>query len=1008
MRIRSNTSAMGVRRELGKTSRAMAKNLEKLSSGYRINRAADDASGLGVSERMRANIAELDRCHNNAAEGLNLAKTADGALAEINDMLCRARELCVQAANGTYSELELASISDEMNELFSEIDRITEGSTFNEIRLFRGKVEQDIHYEYDETFAPVGAGTEVWGEMDFVKTEDFDEPPVATAATATFQLDEDIDFNDVSTLNGRSIKIGTYTYYFSDGTVNVPNNGYYVQIFLKGKTTEEALKDFINNVSTSSSSTYYPASIELDRDARTVTITASLQTLDAGTFEADGMTLPNQAPKGNGAWANGQVIASTPAGSTSLNQVDGEGIKNNPVTYSTTATASISLSQIGSTLNGAVNDLKENKLTIAGVTIKLADLTLTSSMTKEDFGKALAAKIQANVGSCTATYDSANGRINVTLSNLPSSKMDSHSVSSSVNTTTVDAKTKDMFTSTSLGLSGHVETPASGERPEVYKVTVSGSPTAPFSCTINGRQYLFYDSSKQSLLESGYDHTRYYVGSSSCYPTVVNIAGRDPISTISGCFQKSGVGSIQVNGNTITITASGLNSSMGLSAGAGNPIRVESYKYPTSTANGKKLFFDSDFYQTATVPFSLGTEADIGKLAGSGFSIGGSRFEFTDGTGLHGDYRDIDISGCTTFDQLKAKVQAVMGSTYTVDIDKTDPANAKLIYKASVTNSISVTDGATGISGLISGGGTVSYADGSDIGYSQKAIDFSSINSENLNDLLGKGFRINCATCKGEYINVFFCWENNGRAPESFEIDYNGEKRTIHNVAVELSKVTSGDQIVQSIVDQVRPTLTHFTDVEVGTPPTVLIAKDKRIGGAHVGNQLQLGEVQTGLDTNFTYSVNIREVRDFPEDGSVSMKNANVDIYVGSEPNPQIIPIHLPYLDLPTLRLSPPELVDLNHDDQNPSDWLDRVDQASLAISEARGVIGADHNRLEHAVQSLSSAHENLVDAESRIRDADMAELFMEHVKNQILTQSQQTMLSQAASQPQQVLQLLS
>lgn len=1008
MRIRNNTSAMGVRRELGKISRAAAKNLEKLSSGYRINRAADDASGLGVSERMRANIAELDRCHSNAAEGLNLAKTADGALAEINDMLCRARELCVQAANGTYSELELASISDEMNELFSEIDRITEGSTFNEIRLFRGMVDQDIHYEYDETFAPVGAGTEVWGEMDFVKTEDFDEPPVATAATATFQLDEDIDYNDVSTLNGRSIKLGTYTYYFTDGTVTIPSGSYDRSISLTSyPSTSSALGELARHAKANSSGTV--ESVKIDWDARTVTITAPLRSFDGGTFEADGMTLPNLAPKGDGTWANGQIIASTPAGSTSLNQVDGQGTTNNKPTYSTTATASISLSAIsGSTLSSDdVKNLKENKLTIAGHIINLADLTPSTAMTKSAFGTALAAKI-GSIGNCTAVYDSSSDKIDVTLSNLSPNQISQHRVDVSVNSTPVPEQKKDMFTSTPLGLSLKVEISASGERLEVCKVTVPSNPTVPFSCTINGQQYLFYDSTKQSLREPGYDTTRYYNGTSRCYPSVVNIAGKNIMDEIASRFKKSGVGTVQVNGNTITLTASGLNSSMGLSASAGGPIRVESYSYSTSKPNGKYMFGSRSFYQTATVPFSLGRETDIGKLAGSGFSIGGSRFEFTDGSGLHGDYRDIDISGCTTFDQLKAKVQAVMGATYTVDIDKTDPANAKLLISRSVTDSIAVTDGATGIRGLISGGGTVSYADGSDIGYSQKAIDFSSISSENLNDLLGKGFRINCATCKGEYINVFFCWANEGRAPESFEIDYNGEKRTIHNIAVELSKVTSGDQIVQSIVDQVRPTLTHFTDVEVGTPPTVLIAKDKRIGGAHVGSQLQLGEVQTGLDTNFTYSVNIQEVRDFPEDGSVSMKNANVEIYVGSEPNPQIIPIHLPYLDLPTLRLRPPELVDLNHDDQNPSDWLDRVDQASLAISEARGVIGADHNRLEHAVQSLSSAHENLVDAESRIRDADMAELFMEHIKNQILTQSQQTMLSQAASQPQQVLQLLS
>lgn len=207
MVIQTNISALFSYRESSKTARAMKKNLEKLSSGYRINRSSDDASGLAVSERMRANITELYRCHSNAKEGVALAKTADGALAEVNDMLRRARELCIQAENGTYSQQELASISDEMNQLFSEVDRITEGSFFNEIQLFRGDVGPDFHYEYDEVYGPPGAsGIEAWGDLDFVKTEDFDEAEDATAATVTLKLDDSIDFDDVNSLDGRSIK----------------------------------------------------------------------------------------------------------------------------------------------------------------------------------------------------------------------------------------------------------------------------------------------------------------------------------------------------------------------------------------------------------------------------------------------------------------------------------------------------------------------------------------------------------------------------------------------------------------------------------------------------------------------------------------------------------------------------------------------------------------------------------------------------------------------------------
>ena len=145
----------------------------------------------------------------------------------------------------------------------------------------------------------------------------------------------------------------------------------------------------------------------------------------------------------------------------------------------------------------------------------------------------------------------------------------------------------------------------------------------------------------------------------------------------------------------------------------------------------------------------------------------------------------------------------------------------------------------------------------------------------------------------------------------------------------------------------------------------------------------------------------------FRSDGEVELKTDNVKIYTGSDPVPQYIDVHLPYIDLEWLRLNPPEIVDFIAEDQDPSDWLARVDKANIAISDARGTIGADYNRLEHAWQDLNQAEIQLTDAESLIRDADVAELMMEQTKLQILTESQQAMLSQANTQAQNVLQLL-
>ena len=120
-----------------------------------------------------------------------------------------------------------------------------------------------------------------------------------------------------------------------------------------------------------------------------------------------------------------------------------------------------------------------------------------------------------------------------------------------------------------------------------------------------------------------------------------------------------------------------------------------------------------------------------------------------------------------------------------------------------------------------------------------------------------------------------------------------------------------------------------------------------------------------------------------------------------------MIPVHLPFLSLTQLRLNPPKLVDLTDKDQHPLGLLKKIDCAHDSIADSRAVMGADYNRLEHAYQALAHTTTNLQDAESRIRDADMAGLMMEKIKNDILSQPQQSIIAQASKRPELVLQLL-
>ena len=138
MVVQHNLQAMNANRMLGVTSGAQGKSTEKLSSGYRINRAADDAAGLAISEKMRKQIKGLDQASTNAQDGVSCVQTAEGALTEVHSMLQRMNELAVQAANGTLSENDRNNIQDEIDQLTTEIDRVAETTKFNETYLLKG------------------------------------------------------------------------------------------------------------------------------------------------------------------------------------------------------------------------------------------------------------------------------------------------------------------------------------------------------------------------------------------------------------------------------------------------------------------------------------------------------------------------------------------------------------------------------------------------------------------------------------------------------------------------------------------------------------------------------------------------------------------------------------------------------------------------------------------------------------------------------------------------------
>ena len=151
MVVQHNLTAMNSNRMLGLTTASQAKSTEKLSSGYKINRAADDAAGLSISEKMRKQIRGLTQASLNAQDGISAVQTAEGALTEVHDMLQRMNELAVKASNGTMSEDDRSYVQNEIDQLVTEIDRVSETTKFNETYLLKGAGDKSATVKADAT-----------------------------------------------------------------------------------------------------------------------------------------------------------------------------------------------------------------------------------------------------------------------------------------------------------------------------------------------------------------------------------------------------------------------------------------------------------------------------------------------------------------------------------------------------------------------------------------------------------------------------------------------------------------------------------------------------------------------------------------------------------------------------------------------------------------------------------------------------------------------------------------
>ena len=191
MVVQHNLTAINSNRMLGLTTASQAKSTERLSSGYKINRAADDAAGLSISEKMRKQIRGLTQASANAQDGISAVQTAEGALTEVHDMLQRMNELAVKAANGTNSESDRSYIQDEIDQLVTEIDRVSETTKFNETYLLKGDTD-GVYTDMKVNAHDAGINGELVDKGD----------------TAIFSLEKALEDGDTIKIAGEEYTIG--------------------------------------------------------------------------------------------------------------------------------------------------------------------------------------------------------------------------------------------------------------------------------------------------------------------------------------------------------------------------------------------------------------------------------------------------------------------------------------------------------------------------------------------------------------------------------------------------------------------------------------------------------------------------------------------------------------------------------------------------------------------------------------------------------------------------------
>ncbi len=1033
MVIQHNLAALNNLNVGNRVQKAKFKATERLSSGYRINRAADDAAGLAISEKMRSRMRALFQVQNNIEDGISLTQTADGALAEINDMLNRVQELCVQAANGTNTEEDRMMLADEINQLYDAMEAVFTDTEFNTIPIFRHDGANFYagrpRYNYTETVTRLPEGQyESWGDdLLGITDKNFDTSKGAVAASVTIPLDDTINISDSSTLVGKNLRIGNCYFQFVNsangdktGLIKSVNGEYFINIDTNGRTVQKVFDQLASNYnSRNSGSKIDTVSVMKSSGGKNALKVVMQKTNLTPSCTIDGTTIQYPAISGgNGSSGNNIVVSSKEE--ASLAEVD---TAINALSFEPTATVTFSLLEGTKPITAEeILSFQNNTFYIQTGSIRHnipVGTLITDGMTKEQVRSAFVDALNGLGNGITASVFGSEVTVNV------SSGSASEMTNVYIGDTVKSQDSSVSGTTNSLPFRLVHESASTPESVDVWSLTIDDTTKLdfPVTCKIGTRTLTVFDKAELSPGSNSVgmkDGGIVLVSDNPDKNTVLNYLRSYIPSYITDAV-------VTKNGNTLTIKSKTANTDLDLN----QKLTGTSVEY-TEKIQYNDLINTSYFEQKYSASLNLMERMTAGfdatALYGSGFYLNGVSYEFSDASSelTNADTVRINIAGCNDYEAIAQKLKTTVQSKDRLIEDVTISSGVLTISGTKTTNSNvyssdiyryfpAFSDGKTGADGLLNdevGIVSIKTSGGADMSRPQTSINFSGVNLDNISELYGKGFRITCATCPGEFVNIIFCHDKeSANFPSEFEYtDEDGNKNQIKNHVVELKNITSGNEIVDSIARQLQGSLEHTITVEPSGAS--LIVMDKRYGDIldkDTGAVLQ-AKILAGVYTNCTYQVDAERIVDKSElvgDGRAETDAyyAFVMIYAGDTEEKPYIPVHLPYLSLEHLKLDYPG--DSFQTYEGVAKVMRRSKTAASVIGMARSKIGADQNRLEHAFQYAANAEEQVTASYSRIRDADMAEETVNQAKYNILAEVQRAMLSQISRRPEQVLSLL-